>query len=355
MEEDAGKSLHLDGEEDTLVDLNRAGVPLLEIVTEPCIRTSDEAYAFMSEIRKIIRYLEVSDGNMEEGSLRCDANISIMLKGSTEYGKKVEVKNMNSFRNVQRAIEHEINRQVELTEKNIEIVSETRLFDPATGETRSMRKKEELNDYRYFPEPDLQPVVVDEAWIKKIRAQMPPLPHELILKFTKEYGLPEYDASVITEQRDFALYFDEVCKLTDKFKQVSNWIMGPVKSYLNELTLDITDFPLDPVRIVEVIDLVASNKISHSAAVQNLFPAMIKNPTTNVQELAEKLNLLQESDEDSVKQILDKVIEKCPKEIERYKNGDKKLMGMIMGEMMKLSGGKVDPKVAREMITKVLG
>lgn len=354
MEEDAGKSMHLDGEEDTLVDLNRAGTPLLEVVTEPDIHSSEEAYAFMSEIRKMVRYLDVSDGNMEEGSLRCDANISVMLKGAKEFGKKVEVKNMNSFRNVQRAIDHEIERQIEMVEKGEEIISETRLFDPTTGETRSMRKKEELNDYRYFPEPDLQPIIVTEKWVNEIRESMPPLPNELKHKYINEFGLPEYDALVLTDTKAIALYFDSICKKTDKYKQASNWVMGPIKSYLNELTLDIDRFPLGPDRIVELIDLVASNKISHSKAVQDLFPAMLKYPKSTAVEVAEQLDLLHDTDEGAAETLVADVINNFPTEKERYKKGEKKLLGMFMGEVMKATKGKVDPKVAKGLLAKLL-
>lgn len=242
MEEDAGKSIHLAGEIDTLVDFNRAGVPLIEIVSEPDMRSSEEAYQFLTEIKKLVKYLEVCDGNMEEGSLRCDANVSIRLWGEKELGKKVEVKNMNSFRNVARAIEHEYERQVLLSESNTEIVSETRTFDATSGNTASMRTKEDLNDYRYFPEPDLSPVIISEEWLKTIQDNLPPLPRELFRKFVDKYGLPEYDAGVLTDSKEIALFFEELCHLTSNYKAASNWVMGPVKSYLNELTLHIDDF-----------------------------------------------------------------------------------------------------------------
>lgn len=354
MEEDAGKSMHLEGEEESLVDLNRAGVPLLEIVTEPDIRSSEEAYAFLTEIRKLVRYLEICDGNMEEGSMRCDANISVMLKGSETYGKKVEVKNMNSIRNVQRAIDHEIERQIMMIENNEEIASETRLFNALEGTTRSMRTKEELNDYRYFPEPDLQPIVVDDAWIAGIKAQMPALPHELVKKFTEEYKLPEYDALVLTDSKELALFFDEVCSKAKNKKAASNWVMGPVKSYLNELTLHIKDFPLSADQVIEVIDLIDSGKVSNSVAEQKLFRLMLASPEKTALEIAEANDLIQQSDEGSLQGIVDEVLAQNSNEVERYKSGEKKLMGFFMGQVMKASKGKADPKVTTKIIQETL-
>ena len=224
MEEDAGKSIHLAGETDTRIDFNRAGVPLIEIVTNPDVRNSDEAYALLTEIRQLVRYLDICDGNMEEGSLRCDANISMMLKGATEFGKKVEVKNMNSIRNVQRAIDYEIERQIMQLEKDESIVSETRTFNAADGKTYSMRVKEELNDYRYFPDPDLSPLEVSVKWLNEIKSSMPLLPRELHHKFVTTYHLSEYDAQVLTDSKETAQYFEEVCRHSTNFKAASNWI-----------------------------------------------------------------------------------------------------------------------------------
>jgi aspartyl-tRNA(Asn)/glutamyl-tRNA(Gln) amidotransferase subunit B len=308
MEEDAGKSMHIDGESESLIDLNRAGVPLLEIVTEPEFRSSEEAYAFVAEVRKLVRYLEICDGNMEEGSMRCDANISVMLKDAKEFGKRVEVKNMNSMRNVARAIDYEIGRQIELNEEGKSIFSETRLFDAVNGVTQSMRAKEELNDYRYFPEPDLQPVVISEEWINKIKGEMPPLPNDLIEKFTNQYGLSEYDARVLTDQKDIALYFEELCGITDNYKAATNWVMGAVKSYLNELTLSLNEFPLSPLKIEELIALVADNKVSNSVATKNLFPALINAPEKSALAIAEELNLIQNSNSDAIQGIVDSVL-----------------------------------------------
>lgn len=278
MEEDAGKSMHLAGEVDTLVDFNRAGVPLIEIVTEPDMRSSEEAYKVLAEIKKLVVYLDVCDGNMEEGSLRCDANVSVRLKGDQELGKKVEVKNMNSFRNVARAIEHEFERQITLLEKGEEIISETRTFDAATGLTASMRTKEDLNDYRYFPEPDLSPVVISEEWLSSIKAELPVLPRELFDKFVNTYGLPEYDAGVLTDQKDIALWFESLCKHTNNYKAASNWMMGPIKSYLNELTLKIEDFPLNVSQIAALIALIDEGKVSFTVGSQKIYPQLIANP-----------------------------------------------------------------------------
>ncbi|MBD8490554.1 Asp-tRNA(Asn)/Glu-tRNA(Gln) amidotransferase subunit GatB [Echinicola sp. CAU 1574] len=354
MEEDAGKSMHLAGEVDTLVDYNRAGVPLLEIVTEPCIKTSEEAYQFMAEIRKLVRYLEICDGNMEEGSMRCDANISIRLKGEKELGKKVEVKNMNSFRNVARAIEHEFDRQVDMLENKENIVSETRTFDATTGLTASMRTKEDLNDYRYFPEPDLSPVVISEEWLEGIKVSMPSLPRELHQRFVDEFGLPEYDANVLTDTKEIALYFEELCSETKNYKAASNWMMGPVKSYLNELTLHIADFPVKPKHLASLIALIDEGKVNFSVASQKIYPEMIKDASQSPLEIAQKLNLIQESDEGSLKPIIESVLEENQAKVAEYKSGKKGLMGMFMGQVMKRSKGKADPKVATKILTQLL-
>lgn len=350
MEDDAGKNMHLAGEVDTLVDYNRAGVPLIEIVTEPDLRTPEEAFAFMTEMRRLVRYLEICDGNMEEGSMRCDANISIMPKGSETYGKKVEVKNMNSMRNVQRAVEHEIERQIIDTELGVEIVSETRQFDATTGCTSSMRTKEELNDYRYFPEPDLQPLKITEDWLNNIRASLPTLPRELYLKFTKEFGLPEYDALVLSDTKEIALYFEELCTKTNKYKAASNWVMGSVKSYLNELTLHIKDFPIDTDRLAGLIELVDSGKVSYSAACQKIFPEMLNNDVRNALQIAEQQNLIQESNSSEIQPIIDEVLAKFPDKVAEYKGGKTGLLSMFMGEVMKASKGKADPKVTSGLI-----
>ena len=354
IEEDAGKSIHLAAETDTLVDFNRAGVPLIEIVTQPELKTSDDAYAYLTEVRKLVRYLDICDGNMEEGSLRCDANISVMLNGAKQFGKKVEVKNMNSIRNVQRAIDHEIERQIEEIEKGNLIFSETRTFDATTGLTYGMRTKEELNDYRYFPDPDLSPMVVSDEWLDSIKSEMPALPQDLYNKYVHELHLPEYDAHVLTDTKDVAMYFEEVCKLTTNYKAASNWVMGPVKSYLNELSLSADEFPISPSILVQMMELVETGSVSFSVASQKVFPEVLKNPSKSALEVAQQLNLIQESNQDALLPIIDQILKEFPLKVEEYKKGKKGIVGMFMGELMKRSKGKADPKVANELITKKL-
>lgn len=354
MEEDAGKSIHLAGETDTLVDFNRAGTPLIEIVSEPDLRTSEEAYAFLTEIKKLVKYLDICDGNMEEGSLRCDANVSIMLKGATEYGKKVEIKNMNSFRNVAKAIDHEFERQVELIESGQTIISETRTFDPNTGTSTSMRTKEDLNDYRYFPEPDLSPVVISEEWLNSIKATMPSLPKELFHKFVDVYGLPTYDASFLTEAKEIAGWFEELCTKTTNYKAASNWVMGPIKSLLNEYALHINDFPIKTETLASLIDLIDEGKVSFTAASQKIYPELVKASGETPLEIAKRLNLIQESDANSLKPIVEMVIAENSAKVAEYRSGKKGLMGMFMGEVMKKSQGKADPKVATQLLSELL-
>jgi aspartyl-tRNA(Asn)/glutamyl-tRNA(Gln) amidotransferase subunit B len=354
MEEDAGKSIHLAGETDTLVDYNRAGTPLIEIVTEPDLRSAEEAYAFLSEIKKLVKYLDICDGNMEEGSLRCDANVSVMLKGASEYGKKVEVKNMNSFRNVARSIEHEHERIIGLLEAGIEVISETRTFDAATGTTASMRTKEDLNDYRYFPEPDLSPVVIPEEWLQSVKAAMPALPRELYRKFVDVYGLPNYDAAFLSETKEIALWFDSLCSKTDNYKAASNWMMGPIKSSLNEQNVHIGSFAVEPEIIAELIALVDAGKISFTAAAQSIYPELLLATGETPLEIAQRLNLVQESDESSLRPIVESVLEENKAKVAEYRSGKKGLLGMFMGEVMKKSKGKADPKVATQILTQLL-
>jgi aspartyl-tRNA(Asn)/glutamyl-tRNA(Gln) amidotransferase subunit B len=354
MEEDAGKSIHDQDPFATLVDLNRAGVALLEMVSEPDLKTPEEAYQYLTEVRKLVRYLDICDGNMEEGSLRCDANVSVMLKGSARFGSKVEVKNMNSIRNVQRAIEYEIKRQIEEIERGGKIASETRSFDAVSGTTSMMRSKELANDYRYFPEPDLTPVLVTRSYTDKIREQMPALPQELFRRFVAGFSLSEYDAAVLTDTRDIALYFDRLCSLTKNYKAAANWVMGPVKSYLNEMAVDVTRFPLEPATIASIILLVESGKVSYSAASQKLFPALLSRPGANPATLAEELNLMQDSNTDTLKSYVETAISKYPDKVAEYKGGKVGVIGLFMGEVMKLSGGKADPKVASQLVKEYL-
>ncbi|HWA33839.1 MAG TPA: Asp-tRNA(Asn)/Glu-tRNA(Gln) amidotransferase subunit GatB [Cyclobacteriaceae bacterium] len=349
IEEDAGKSIHLAGEMDTRIDYNRAGVPLIEIVTEPVLRSSAEAYALMTEVRRLVRYLEICDGNMEEGSLRCDANVSLMLKGATQYGKKVEVKNMNSVRNVQRAIDHEVERQVAILERGEMVVSETRTFDAASGKTFSMRTKEELNDYRYFPDPDLSPLAVTDDWLNTIRSAMPVLPWELRERFVSKYALSEYDAGVLTDTKEFALYFEDVCRYTSNFKGAANWMIGPVKSVLNEHSIDIQQFPIAPQRLALLVAFVDEGKVNFAVASQKIFPALLNGSEAPL-EVATRLNLMQDSDDSSILPIVEEVIRIFPLKVEEYKNGKRAIITMFMGEIMKRSKGKADPKVATRLL-----
>ena len=307
MEEDAGKSMHDQDPFDTLVDLNRAGVALLEIVSEPELRSAEEAYSYVTEVRKLLRYLEICDGNMEEGSMRCDANISVMLKGAKKFGNRVEVKNMNSIRNVQRAIRFEIDRQIAEVEAGGQISQDTRSFDASNGSTFVMRSKEMANDYRYFPEPDLPPVIIDKKWIADIKATMPALPNELHNKFMNKFGLSEYDAGVLTESKPVALYFDELSTLTKNYKAASNWVTGDIKSYLNEFAIHMEDFPLKPQSIADLITLIDDGKISHSAASQNVFPELCKSPNSSPLNIAEQLDLIQESDSNQLEEWVDAI------------------------------------------------
>jgi aspartyl-tRNA(Asn)/glutamyl-tRNA(Gln) amidotransferase subunit B len=349
MEEDAGKSIHDLDPFHTLVDLNRAGVPLVEVVSEPDVRSSDEAYQYINEVRKLVRYLDICDGNMEEGSLRCDANISVMLKGATEFGTKVEVKNMNSTRNVKRAIEFEIDRQIELLEEGGTVVHETRSFNAANNTTISMRHKEEANDYRYFPEPDLQAVIVTEEYIAQVKSLLPPLPKELYSKFTTEYGLSDYDTNILIDEKGIALYYNELCSHTKNFKSAANFVNGSVKSYLNENAVSISDFSISTEQLATLISIVDDERISNSVATSKVFPAMLSSNKT-AEEIATENNWVQESDRDALGEYITQAIAKYPEKVAQYKGGKKGLIGLFMGEVMKLSKGQADPKLANQLL-----
>jgi aspartyl-tRNA(Asn)/glutamyl-tRNA(Gln) amidotransferase subunit B len=336
-----------------LVDLNRAGTPLLEIVSEPDIRSSVEAYNYLTEVRKLVRYLDICDGNMEEGSLRCDANISVRLKGVSEFGTKVEVKNMNSIRNVQRAIEFEIIRQIEVLENGGSLSQETRAFDALKGITISMRSKEAANDYRYFPEPDLPPISITKEQIELVSQDMPALPRVLFKRYTSEFGLSEYDAYNITDNKGIALYYESILTHTKNYKAAANWLMGDVKSYLNEFGIEMEKFPIKPLTIAQLIHLVEEGKVSNSVASQNIFPALIESDESPLQ-IAERLNLIQNSDEDALKGFILNVFELNPDEVARYKAGEKQLTGFFMGQLMKVSQGKADPKLANGLLRQML-
>jgi aspartyl-tRNA(Asn)/glutamyl-tRNA(Gln) amidotransferase subunit B len=353
MEEDAGKSIHDVDVYDTLVDLNRAGTPLLEIVSEPDLRSSSEAYNYLTEVRKLLRYLDICDGNMEEGSMRCDANVSVRLVGAKDFGTKVEVKNMNSIRNVQRAIEFEITRQIEALESGEALTQETRAFDALKGSTISMRTKEAANDYRYFPEPDLPPITVTTAQIAAISKDMPALPHALFERYTQTYGLSDYDAYNITDQKGLALYYEALIGFTKNYKAAANWLMGDIKSYLNEQGVDISSFPIGAERIAALIELIDQGKISNSIAAQRLFPALFDSTETPL-EIAERLNLIQSSDSSVIESFIAQVIEQNSAEVERYRSGEKQLIGFFMGQLMKVSGGKADPKASNAILRQKL-
>ncbi len=350
MEEDTGKSIHDLDPYHTLIDLNRAGIPLLEIVSEPDIRSAQEAYNYVTEIRKLVRYLEICDGNMEEGSLRCDANVSVRLKGSKQFGERTETKNINSIRNVFRAIEYEAKRQIEVLERGEKILMETRGFDAVNGITLSQRSKEMANDYRYFPEPDLQAVFIDEKYIEEINNSLPPLPKTLFDNYTKNFKLSEYDAEILTEDKDFALYYEEVVQHTENYKAAANWMMGAVKSHLNEMALTINDFPIEAKKIAKIVELIDKNEISNSTAEQKLFPKLLENPDLSPREIAEKNNWIQDSDSDAIEEFINFAIGKYPDKVEEYKNGKKGLLGLFMGEVMKVSKGKADPKLASKLL-----
>ncbi len=354
MEDDAGKSMHDQHHADSLIDLNRAGVPLIEIVSEPDMRSSEEAWQYLTEIRKLLRYLDICDGNMEEGSMRCDANISVRLKGATEYGNRCEVKNLNSIRNVQRAIDHEFERQVNILENGGHIDQNTLNFNADTGETSVLRSKEMANDYRYFPEPDLQPLFLNKEYVNGIRESLPSLPNDLYNKYIEKLGLPATDALVITTDREFALYFEELIRHTDNYKAAANWMMGSVKSYLNENGIEITEFAIKPVNLAGLIDLVDKGKINNSVAAQKLFPALINDPAKSPEQLAKELNLLINADADDVYQFINEAIAKFPDKVVEYQKGKKGVLGLFMGEIMKRSKGRIDPQKTNQLLIKEL-
>lgn len=353
MEEDAGKSIHDIDPYDTLIDLNRAGVALLEIVSEPEISSGAEAYQYLTEVRKLVRYLDICDGNMEEGSMRCDANVSVRLKGSKEFGKRTETKNMNSIRNVQRAIEYEIKRQIEAIENGETISQDTRSFDAVTGKTFVLRSKEMANDYRYFPEPDLQPVIVSQEYIASVKSKLPPLPNDLFKKYTG-MGLSAYDAGVLTDSKETALYFEAIIANTKNAKAASNWLTVQIKSYLNDNALHISDFKVTPERMAQLVDFIDSGKVSHTIAVQKIFPKMLEESDKTPAQIAEENSWIQESDSNALTELAKQALAKFPDKVAAYKAGNANLLGLFMGEVMKLSKGKADPKVANELVRKLL-
>jgi len=359
MEEDAGKSLHDIDAENTLVDLNRAGVPLVEIVSEPDIRNGEEAYVFLTELRKLLRYLEICDGNMEEGSMRCDANISIRKKGVKELGTKVEVKNLNSIRNVKRAIEYESKRMIEMVEKGEAIIQQTRSFDAGNGTSFALRDKEEANDYRYFADPDLTPFIVSEEMLETIKASLPELPEERVKRYMENWQLSEYDSRVISDEKEMAVYFEEIINQIEdrnpsRIKSVANWMIGPVRSWINENGGELKSFPLPAHRLAELIGFVETGKLNFSIASSRVFPALIANPQNSVASIVEEMNVLQDSDEGNVNAWVEEVLSKMPDKVSEYKKGKKGLIGLFVGEVKKISRGKADPKLTNEILIKKL-
>lgn len=357
LEEDAGKLVHagangIAGSTYSLVDLNRAGTPLLEIVSEPDMRSSEEAKNYMEELRNIVRYIGVCDGNLEEGSMRCDANISIMPKGSKEFGTRAEIKNVNSFAALQRAIEYEIERQIEIVEEGGEVVQETRLWDDASRETRSMRGKEDAHDYRYFPEPDLMPLEISREWVEEIRAKMPELPNQKRKRY-QEIGLSEYDASVIVEQMGLALFFDKVLELGANPKTAVNFIMGEIAAYLKEEHIEITDTKLTPDNLAELISLIEKGTISNNIGKQIIIEMMKDGTKASV--IVEKKGLSQISDEGAIKELVQKVVDAHPNEVEAYKNGKTNLLGFFVGQVMKETKGRANPKTVNQLIKEIIG
>lgn len=357
MEEDAGKSIH-DQDVSTFVDVNRCGVPLIEIVSEPDMRSPNEAYQYLYKIRQLVTYLGICDGNMEEGSLRCDANVSIRKKGETKLGTKIEVKNMNSFRFVEKALEYEINRQIELAENGESIIQQTMLWDSDEGICLPMRLKEEAHDYRYFPDPDLVPVLVHQEWIDEVKATLPELPTSRRDRYISEFRLPKYDADIITADRELADYFERVVsnlntKNEESYKMVSNWTMVDVLRVVNERHIGISDFPIAPENLSDMINLIIDGTISGKIA-KEVFEEMLKtkeSPAT----IIEKKGLMQVSDEAAIEKVIEEILAANQGQVEQYRNGKTQVFGFFVGQTMKAMKGRANPKVVNEVLKRKLG
>ncbi len=354
LEEDAGKSLHDQDENYSFVDLNRAGVPLIEIVTEPDIRSAEEASLLLTEMRKLVRHLDVSDGNMEEGSLRCDANISIREKGTTEFGTRCEVKNLNSIRNVRRAMEFEFNRQQEVVSHGGKIIQSTLTFDADQGTTAPMRTKEMANDYRYFPDPDLPPVAVSDEWLAAIKASMPVLPAEITRKLIADFGINNSEAVIFAEDKDLLNYFHTALETVAQPKSLINWLTGPVRAMMNEQGVTMTSFKVSPSRFAAVINLVDEKKLTQQIALQQLIPALQLHPEADVLQLAGEMNLLIVENNDELAGFADLVLEKFKPQVLAYKNGKKGVLGLFVGEVMKMAGGKADAQKLNALLQEKL-
>jgi aspartyl-tRNA(Asn)/glutamyl-tRNA(Gln) amidotransferase subunit B len=354
IEEDAGKSIHDADDNYTLIDLNRAGTPLVEIVTEPMIHSAEDAFLFLTELRKTLRWLDVCDGNMEEGSMRCDANISIRLKGDLTLGKRVEVKNLNSIRNVKRAIDIEFERLVTLTENNESFTQETRSYDADNNSTFSLRTKEDAEDYRYFPEPDLPPFIITQTYIDDIKSNMPALPNQVKCKYINEFGLSDYDASVICSDKDDVFFFESVIKYSQDFKAVANWMLGPLKYYCNENGIGFSAFPISHELIADLITLTSSGKLSFNNASGKVLQVLIANPNQSANEAATALNLIQESNSSELMKWIEQVIIDMPEKVKEYKSGKKGLIGLFSGEVKKRSNGKADMQLVNQLLQEKL-
>jgi aspartyl-tRNA(Asn)/glutamyl-tRNA(Gln) amidotransferase subunit B len=354
MEEDAGKSIHDADDANTCIDLNRAGTPLIEIVSEPDLRSADETYAYLTELRKLLRYLDVCDGNMEEGSLRCDVNISVRREGEVELGTKVEIKNLNSIRNAKRAVEVESKRLVDMIERGETIIQQTRGFDADRSVTFAIRDKEDADDYRYFADPDLTPFLLEDEFIDRIRQTIPALQEERIKKYTGQWQLSEYDSQVLTEEKEMADYFEAIVQHTSNYKAASNWMTGPVRSWLNENNKEIDAFPLSAEKIAGLIQLVESGKLSFSSASSRLLPYLIQHPSAQPELAAIEQNLIQQSDVSSLEPLIDEVLSKYAEKVHEYKKGKKGVLSLFVGEVMKRSKGKADPKVTNELLLEKL-
>jgi aspartyl-tRNA(Asn)/glutamyl-tRNA(Gln) amidotransferase subunit B len=354
LEEDAGKSMHDQDDQYSNIDYNRAGVPLIEIVSEPDLQSGEEAYAFITELRKLVRHLGICDGNMEEGSMRCDANISVRKKGETKLGTKVEVKNLNSIRNVKRAIEWEAERLMHLLEKGEKINQETRSFDAESGTSFTMRTKEEADDYRYFSDPDLPPFLVSQDWIDEIRNKMPELPESIASKYIKEFALSDYDAAQLSDDKATSQYFELIIQHTKQYKAAANWILGPLKSYLNENSLTIEQLQLPASSVAKMIELVENRLVSFSIASSRLLPGLMQQPTKDPAVLLQELNLSQVGDALVVEQWVNEALSKMPEKVAEYKKGKKGLLGLFVGEVKKMSKGKADPKLVSDLLMEKL-
>jgi aspartyl-tRNA(Asn)/glutamyl-tRNA(Gln) amidotransferase subunit B len=353
LEEDAGKSLHEDFHGLSGIDLNRAGTPLLEIVSEPDLRSAKEAVAYMKKIHTLVRYLEICDGNMQEGSFRCDANVSVRPKGQAEFGTRAEIKNLNSFRFVERAINYEVERQIELIEGGGKVVQETRLYDPDRGETRSMRSKEEANDYRYFPDPDLLPLAIDEGLIEAVRASLPELPDEKAARFGRDHGLSAYDAGVLTSSRELAEYYESVVKgLGGQAKLAANWVMGELSGALNKEGLDVTASRVGAAALAGLLARIADDTISGKIA-KEVFEAMWSEGRS-ADEIIEAKGLKQITDTSAIERAIDEVMAKNPQQLADYRAGKDKLFGFFVGQVMKATQGKANPAQLNELLKRKL-